>query len=95
MVDDLTLENLEQCLCPAIRIVDHLAKFDCLADDVANLLCGRLIKLESERTRPAQTFAPGQVVALTRGGFAELLALSEVTPAGMLQPRVVFLKASS
>ncbi len=95
MIDDLTLENLEQCLCPAIRIVDHLAKFDCLADDVTNLLCGRLIKLESARTRPDQTFTPGQVVALTRGGFAELLALSEVTPAGMLQPRVVFLKSSS
>jgi tRNA pseudouridine55 synthase len=92
-IEELTVENIREFLCPAVRIVEHLPKFDCQPDDVSSLLCGRIIPCQADRLSCNLSLPPGQTVALTRNSFTELLALAEVTADGRLQPRTVFLRA--
>jgi tRNA pseudouridine55 synthase len=93
-VEELTVQNIGQLLCPAVRIVEHLPKFDCQPDDVSSLLCGRTIPCQADQRSWNSPLPSGQTVALTRNRFTELLALAEVTAEGRLQPRTVFLRAS-
>lgn len=88
--EELTLDNIRQFLCPAVRIVDHLPKFDCTPDDVSALLCGRTIPFDAG----CPPMASGQTVAVMRNGWTELLALAELTADVRLQPRIVFLRAA-
>jgi tRNA pseudouridine55 synthase len=90
--EELSLDNLSQFLFPAVRIVEHLPKFDCQPEDVTSLLCGRTVRCQPDRLSCTPRLSAGQTVALTRNGFTELLALAEVTAEGQLQPRTVFLR---
>jgi tRNA pseudouridine55 synthase len=92
LVEDLTKDNLAQFLCPAVQIVEGLPKFDCTPDDVQNLLCGRRLPLAADRLSATSPPVVGGLVALTAHSFKELLALSELTEDGQLQPRTVFVK---
>ena len=92
--EELTIENISQFVCPAVRIIEHLPKFECTPDDVSSLLCGRRIQCPVERFSIQSPLLPGQTVALTRNGCTELVALAELSEDdGKLQPRIVFLRA--
>ena len=89
---ELTLEFIQTSLCPAVTIVQHLPQFDCSPDDVANLLCGRVLAINPSRLKAGNALVAGQQVALTRHNFSELLALANITPELRLQPRTVFIQ---
>lgn len=91
-MDELSLETISQCLCPAVRIIEHLPKFDCRPEDVRSLLCGRALRCQPDQLSCNRPLPAAQTVALTRNHFTELLALAEVTADGRLQPRTVFLR---
>ncbi len=89
---ELTLETIQQKLCPAVSIVQHLPQFDCTTNDVADLLCGRTLMIDQSRLKATPVLAAGQQVALTQHNFSELLALAVVTVELRLQPRTVFIR---
>jgi len=89
---DLTLNTIEKSLYPAISIVTHLPKYDCSSDDVASLLCGRILSIAEDRLRSDHGLFADEQVALTANGFSELLAIAVVTPDLRLQPRTVFIR---
>ncbi len=92
--EELTSDNIGEFLFPAIRIVSNLAKFDCSPEQVKAMLCGKQLVGEFAPKPDKLPPTAGDLVALTRGEFTELLALAELTPEGRLQPRTVFLKHS-
>jgi len=91
-VEELRLDNISQFLCPAVRIVEHLPKFDCRLAEVSSLRCGRTLFCSPDHLSCHSPLLAGETVALTRNDFTELLALAEVTADGRLQPRTVFLR---
>jgi tRNA pseudouridine55 synthase len=93
--DDLSLDTINTQLCPAIRIVSQLPKYDCNEQDVFDILRGRRIGCRQDSMRPADAFTINQTIALTGNQFQDLLALATVTPDQTLQPRTVFLPAPS
>jgi tRNA pseudouridine55 synthase len=88
--DQITLATLQERIRPAVEIVAELPAFDCSADDVKHLVCGRLVCIDRTRLRDVKDIIPGEIVALTRAEFSELLALAVVTDNLQLQPRTVF-----
>jgi len=88
--EQITVATIHERIRPAVEIVAELPAFDCSADDVGHLVCGRLVRLDRARLRDAKDVIPGEVVALTRAEFSELLALAVVTDNLQLQPRTVF-----
>ena len=89
---ELNSESIQTALCPAVTIVQHLPQFDCSPEDVANLLCGRVLAIDQARLKAGNALVAGQQVALTRHNFSELLALAVITPELRLQPRTVFIQ---
>ncbi len=89
---DLTLARIQTALFPAVRIVQHLAQYDCSPDDVADLLCGRALSIAEDRLRSDHGLIADEQIALTAKDFRELLAISIVTPDRRLQPRTVFIR---
>ncbi|MFO1003991.1 MAG: tRNA pseudouridine(55) synthase TruB [Planctomycetaceae bacterium] len=88
--DQITIAMIRERIRPAMEIVAGLAAFDCSADDVGDLVCGRIVRLDRSRLRHAKDVIPGDTVALTRKNFSELLALAVVTENLHFQPRTVF-----
>lgn len=91
-VNKLSERNLNDHLCPAIRIVDALPKRDCSPEDVRNIQCGRRLVCDDSLRQRLSSQGSGTQVALTRCQETELLALAELTDDGMLQPKIVFIK---
>lgn len=89
--DQITPAALEENLHPAVDIVAGLPAFDCLEDDVGHLICGRLVRLDPSRLRASRGLLPGDIVALTRAEYSDLLALAVVTDDRQLQPRTVLI----
>lgn len=88
--DQITVSTIQQRIRPAVEIVAGMPAFDCSADDVGHLVCGRLVRIDRSRLRDAKNLVPGDVVALTRAEFSELVALAVVTEDLQFQPRTVF-----
>lgn len=89
---DLTLARIQKELIPAVKIVKRLPHYDCTTDDVANLLCGRVLAVAEDRLRSEQGLIADEQIALTARGFSELIAIAVVTPDLRLQPRNVFIR---
>ncbi|MBC7964363.1 MAG: tRNA pseudouridine(55) synthase TruB [Fuerstia sp.] len=89
---DLTLANIQAALFPAVSIVQHLPQYHCTPDDVANLLCGRVLAIAEDQLRSDHGLLADEQVALTADDFSELLAIAVVTPDLRLQPRTVFIR---
>ena len=90
--EDLTLMSIQTALYPAVSIVQHLAKYDCTATDIANLLCGRVLFIVDEQLRTDHELVAEEQIALTTQEFSKLLAIAIVTPDLRLQPRTVFMR---
>ncbi|MDA1232266.1 MAG: tRNA pseudouridine(55) synthase TruB [Planctomycetota bacterium] len=88
--NELTLETIRSALCPAVSIVQHMPQYDCTTDDVANLLCGRILSISDVQMRANHILAADEQVALTANNFADLIAIAVVTSDLRLQPRTVF-----
>jgi len=91
---DLSLQTVQSTLCPAVRIVEHLPQYDCSSEDVANLLCGRVLSIFAERFKSNHELVINERIALTASNFSELLAIALVIPDQRLQPRTVFMRKS-
>ena len=89
---DLTLAGIRTAIHPAVSIVQHMAQYECSQEDVADLLCGRVLAIMDERLRSDHRLIAGEQIALTANGFTELLAISFVTSDLRLQPRTVFIR---
>ncbi len=89
---DLTLASIQEALCPAVSIVQHLPQYHCTPEDVASLLCGRVLRIVEDRLRSDHGLVADERVALTAKDFSELLAIAVVTPDLCLQPRTVFIR---
>ncbi len=98
--DQITVATIQERIRPAVEIVAGLSTFDCSADDVGHLICGRMVRLDRSRMRTTNVATdtkdviPGDIVALTRADFSDLLALAVVTEDFQLQPRTVFIAAA-
>ena len=98
--DQITVATIQERIRPAVEIVAGLPAFDCSADDVGHLICGRMVRLDRSRMRTTKVATdtkdviPGDIVALTRAGFSDLLALAVMTEDFQLQPRTVFIAAA-
>ena len=98
--DQITAATIQERVLPAVEIVAGLPAFDCSADDVGHLICGRMVRLDRSRMRTtnvakdSKDVIPGDVVALTRADFSDLLALAVMTEDFQLQPRTVFIAAA-
>ena len=84
--------SIQTALYPAVSIVQHLAKYDCTATDIANLLCGRVLFIVDEQLRTDHELVAEEQIALTTQEFSILLAIAIVTPDLRLQPRTVFMR---
>ena len=93
--DQITVATIQERIRPAVEIVAGLPAFDCSADDVVHLVCGRQIRIDRNRLRDRKDLVPGEMVALTRAEFSELLALAVVTEDLQFQPRTVFVAAAT
>lgn len=93
--DQITLTTIQERIRPAVEIVAGLPAFDCSADDLVHLGCGRQIRIDRDRMRDKKAVVPGEMVALTQSGFSELLALAVVTEEFQFQPRTVFIAAAN
>ena len=93
--DQITVATIQERIRPAVEIVAGLPAFDCSADDVVHLVCGRQIQIDRNRLRDTKDVVPGEMVALTRAEFSELLALAVVTEDLQFQPRTVFVAAAT
>ncbi len=89
---DLTLASIQAALFPAVSIVQHLPQYHCTPEDVASLLCGRVLRIVEDRLRSDHGLVADERVALTAKDFSELLAIAVVTPDLCLQPRTVFIR---
>ena len=89
---NLTLASIQTALFPAVSIVQHLAHYDCTKDDIANLLCGRVLSIVEDQLRSDHELIADEQVALTAKDFSELLAIAVVTSDLRLQPRTVFIR---
>lgn len=89
---ELTLQKIRLALFPAVSIVQHLPQYDCTTDDVANLLCGRVLSISDDQMRSDHQLGADEQVALTANHFADLLAIAVVTSDQRLQPRTVFVQ---
>ena len=89
---DLTLASIQAALVPAVSIVQHLPRYHCTPEDVASLLCGRVLRIVEDRLRSDHGLVADERVALTAKDFNELLAIAVVTPDLCLQPRTVFIR---
>lgn len=98
--DQITVATIQERIRPAVEIVAGLPAFDCSADDVGHLICGRMLRLDRTRMRTTKVakdikeVIPGDIVALTRADFSDLLALAILTEDFQLQPRTVFIAAA-
>ena len=98
--DQITVATIQERIRPAVEIVAGLPAFDCSADDVGHLICGRMVRLDRSRMRTTKVakdtkdVIPGDIVALTRSDFSDLLALAILTEDFQLQPRTVFIAAA-
>jgi len=95
--DQITVATIQERIRPAVEIVAGLPAFDCSADDVGHLICGRMVRLDRNRMRNtnlAKDVIAGDIIALTRADFSDLLALAVVTADFQLQPRTVFIAAA-
>ena len=98
--DQITVATIQERIRPAVEIVAGLPAFDCSADDVGHLICGRMVRLDRTRMRTTKVakdikeVIPGDIVALTRADFSDLLALAILTEDFQLQPRTVFIAAA-
>jgi tRNA pseudouridine55 synthase len=95
--DQITVATIQERIRPAVEIVAGLPAFDCSADDVGHLICGRMVRLDRSRmrnTNVAKDVIAGDIIALTRSDFSDLLALAVVTEDFQLQPRTVFIAAA-
>lgn len=93
--DQITLATIQERIRPAVEIVAGLPAFDCSTDDLVHLACGRQIRIDRRRLRDTKDVVPGEMVALTREEFSELLALAVVTEDLQFQPRTVFMAAAT
>ena len=93
--DQITVATIQERIRPAVEIVAGLPAFECSADDLVHLGCGRQIRIDRTRLREAKDVIPGDLVALTRADFSELLALAVVTEDLQFQPRTVFVAAAT
>ena len=89
---ELNLETIQTTLCPAVSIVQDLPQYDCTPEDIANLLCGRILSIVAPQLKSEHELIPEEQVALTANDFADLLAIAVVTPDQRLQPRTVFVR---
>jgi tRNA pseudouridine55 synthase len=89
---ELNLETIHTALSPAVSIVQDLPQYDCTPEDVANLLCGRILSINAPQLRSKHELIADEQVALTANNFADLLAIAVVTPDQRLQPRTVFVQ---
>ena len=95
--DQITVATIQERIRPAVEIVAGLPAFDCSADDVGHLICGRMVRLDRSRmrnTNVAKDVIAGDIIALTGADFTDLLALAVVTDDFQLQPRTVFIAAA-
>jgi len=95
--DQITVATIQERIRPAVEIVAGLPAFDCSADDVGHLICGRMVRLDRSKmrnTNVARDVIAGDIIALTRSDFSDLLALAVVTEDFQLQPRTVFIAAA-
>jgi tRNA pseudouridine55 synthase len=91
-VGDLTLARIQTALVPAVRIVQYLAQYDCTPEDIADLVCGRVLSIVEDNLRCDHALVADAHIALTTNEFSELLAIAIVTPDLRLQPRTVFIR---
>ena len=89
---ELNLETIQTALCPAVSIVQDLPQYDCTLEDIANLLCGRILSINAPQLRSEHELVAEEQVALTANNFTDLLAIAVVTPDQRLQPRTVFVR---
>jgi tRNA pseudouridine55 synthase len=89
---ELNLETIQTALCPAVSIVQDLPQYDCTPEDLANLLCGRVLTIVAPQLRSKHALIVDEQVALTADNFTDLLAIAVVTPDRRLQPRTVFVR---
>jgi tRNA U55 pseudouridine synthase TruB len=93
--EQITVATIQEKIRPAVEIVAGLTAFECSADDVVHLVCGRQIRIDRNRLRGTKDVVSGEMVALTRAEFSELLALAVVTEDLQFQPRTVFVAAAT
>ncbi len=90
--DNLTLDTIRSALYPAVTAVQHMPQYDCSANDVADLQCGRALSINEERLRSDHSVVADEQIALTDHDYRDLLAIAVITPDRRLQPRTVFVR---
>jgi tRNA U55 pseudouridine synthase TruB len=64
--DEITVATIQERIRPAVEIVAGLPAFDCSADDVGHLICGRMVRLDRSKmrnTNVARDVIAGDIIA--------------------------------
>lgn len=100
--DDITVDSLPGLMTNPVQVIGHLPQYRCRPDDVARLHNGKTIAIVTERFaagpnlageetgQEAGQVAVGDEVALLSSDGQTLLALGQLQPEGVLQPRQVY-----
>lgn len=89
-VDSLSRDVIEKNLIDPGRIVSDYPHYHCDAVEVGHLRCGRSFPASADHGVDVSSLTAPASVALVDGTSNELMAIAELTPAGTLQPRLVF-----
>ncbi|MCR9202489.1 MAG: tRNA pseudouridine(55) synthase TruB [Planctomycetaceae bacterium] len=88
--DDITVDSLPALITNPVQVIGHLPQYRCRADDVALLHNGKTIAMVTELLSADGGVAVGDEVALLSSDGQTLLALGQLQPEGVLQPRQVY-----
>ena len=93
--DDVTVDSLPALMTNPVQVIGHLPQYRCQPDDVALLHDGKTVAMVKELSSAGGDARGGDVavgddVALLSSDGQTLLALGQLQPEGVLQPRQVY-----
>ncbi|MEY3175338.1 MAG: tRNA pseudouridine synthase [Planctomycetota bacterium] len=89
--DELSRDVIERSLISPLEIVRGMPHYQCTADDLYTLRCGRRLFIQASRLSESGLLPTGTSVALVTDAPSFLCAIAEVKEDQLLQPRLVFL----
>ena len=103
---DLNLDNIAECVLPAVNVVRHVSEYRCSEDEQKLVVRGASFDLkksqftkrtfEADRPADAESVSKTPPVALVSDCGRELLALAEIRRQGRrIQPRTVFMSGTN
>jgi tRNA pseudouridine55 synthase len=87
----LSCEAIGTSLISPLQIVQDLARYECLEQDLTDLRCGRRLSIDLRRLSIADVPVAGSEVALTAWEPPELVAIGVIAEDQSVQPRMVFM----